>query len=319
MSCYNPMVAIPTGEKTAKGKNVFRFSAMPKDGKNLPPGAVVVPCGRCIGCRADYARKWADRMMLELETCKKGVFVTLTYAGQVPLSIDPETGEVNGPAVCKEDCQLFMKRLRKYFDGVKVRFFLSAEYGPLRCRPHYHAILFGLSLDDFPDRVPAGLNDLGQQYYESEILGNIWSHGIVKLSEVSYDTCSYVARYVLKKAQDGSLSDYFHLVPEFSLMSRKPGIGKEYFEKHPDCLEFDSVNVSTDKGAKKVQLPRYYLKLLELHNPEKYGIIVKQRIEASNDSRYRVIHESPLLYLDYLEAQKKLRESAINSLRRDDK
>ena len=189
MSCYRPMLAIPTVEKTASGKTKYRFTSMPPDGCiSVCEGAIVIPCGRCIGCRADYARKWADRMMLELETSGKGVFVTLTYAGDLPLSIDEETGEIKGPAVSKRDCQLFMKSLRKHFQGVKVRFFLSAEYGPKNCRPHYHAILFGIGLEDFPDRVVSGKNGLGQLYYESEILRNIWSRGIVKMSEVSYDT-----------------------------------------------------------------------------------------------------------------------------------
>lgn len=36
-----------------------------------------------------------------------------------------------------------MKRLRKYLEPVKVRFFACGEYGDNTYRPHYHLILFG--------------------------------------------------------------------------------------------------------------------------------------------------------------------------------
>lgn len=330
------MLAIPTGEKTSSGKNEYRFSSPDKFGKNHPPGSVLIPCGKCLGCKADYARRWADRMMLELETMKKGLFVTLTYEGQTPLSYDFETGEVYGPAVCKEDCQAFMKAIRQAFDGknghpgpVRIRFFLSAEYGPKNLRPHYHVILFGLGMEDFPDIKPAGQNKLKQPYFSSERLKNIWSHGNVIVTEVSYETCSYVARYVLKKANDGDLSEYLHLVPEFSLMSRRPGIGADYLADHPDCLEMECINVSTPRGAKKVEIPRYYLRIIQnpgtenspnpLYDPKKYDKMVQSRICASEDKRFLQMKETSEAYLDFLATQEKLRADAIKSLKRSDK
>lgn len=326
MSCYRPMLAIPTGEKTERGKNVLKFCTPDKFGKNHPPGSVLIPCGKCLGCKADYARRWADRMMLELETKKKGMFVTLTYEGQVPLSYDEETGEVYGPAVCKEDCQNYMKSLRQEFDGknnhpgpVKISFFLSSEYGPKYCRPHYHCILFGIGFEDFPDLIPSGKNELGQQYYTSEKMRNIWKHGNVIISEVSYETCSYVARYVLKKANDGNLSDYLHLVPEFSLMSRRPGIGSEYLKDHPDCLDLDSINVATPRGAKKVEIPKFFLRQTELTDPERFAKIKEARIRAAEDKRYIQMQNTSEPYLDFLATQEKLRADAIKSLKRSDK
>lgn len=99
----------------------------------------------------------------------------------------------------KRDCQLFMKRLRKYFGDIKIRFYLAGEYGDKTLRPHYHAILYGISVDDFPDHQPFGTNDLGQPYYVSKKLENIWSLGHVLLADVSWQTCAYVGRYVTKK------------------------------------------------------------------------------------------------------------------------
>lgn len=39
----------------------------------------VIPCGKCVGCRMEYSRQWANRCMLELEYHDSAYFVTLTY------------------------------------------------------------------------------------------------------------------------------------------------------------------------------------------------------------------------------------------------
>lgn len=39
----------------------------------------LVPCGRCVGCRLDYSREWADRCYLESLTKSPNWFITLTY------------------------------------------------------------------------------------------------------------------------------------------------------------------------------------------------------------------------------------------------
>ena len=84
MPCYHPLIGIPTGETTVNGKKKLFIRDLRNSGdaelelkKNKD--AVLIPCGRCFGCRLDYSRQWADRMMLELETEKKAVFLTLTY------------------------------------------------------------------------------------------------------------------------------------------------------------------------------------------------------------------------------------------------
>lgn len=49
------------------------------------------------------------------------------------------------PYLCKRELQLFMKRLRKYlekYEGQKIRFFATGEYGPTSFRPHFHIILY---------------------------------------------------------------------------------------------------------------------------------------------------------------------------------
>lgn len=81
MSCYHPLVGIFDGDYTDNGKKKFKIEGAlnPYEVQFMHPGSTLIPCGRCIGCRLDYSRSWADRMMLELETEKKAIFVTLTY------------------------------------------------------------------------------------------------------------------------------------------------------------------------------------------------------------------------------------------------
>lgn len=187
----------------------------------------VVPCGKCPGCRMDYSRVWANRMLVELEDMKQeAVFLTLTYnADHLPYT-DPDDKGRKYPTLDKRDLQLFWKRLRKAFPEKRIRYYIAGEYGPKTHRPHYHAIVYGLSLSDFDDLAFLRLNGLGQAYYNSPKLAGIWGKGFIVLSEVSWHTCAYVSRYVLKKR--GKLDKYVvatGVQPEFNLSSRKPGIG----------------------------------------------------------------------------------------------
>ena len=199
MSCYHPLIAAPSGEKTKLGKDKYKILGAAEDFEEIRRNEVgiLIPCGKCIGCRLDYSRRWADRMMLELETAGCGVFLTLTYDNDNILWLDDnESGEKVGTLV-KRDCQLFMKRLRKYYGDLSIRFFLAGEYGDKTKRPHYHCIFFGVSLINIGDCIYFGKNELGQNYYTSENLTRIWSKGHVLVANVSWQTCAYVARYIL--------------------------------------------------------------------------------------------------------------------------
>ena len=320
MSCYHPLLGIWKGEYTDSGKKKYQI-----DG-NLNPldcpsvyDKVVIPCGHCIGCRLDYSRAWADRMMLELETAGSGLFVTLTYNNEnahwSQFSVDDTPMYAT---LDKRDCQLFMKRLRKKFDGRRIRFYLAGEYGENTFRPHYHAILFGLGLFDFPDLLPHGRNELGQQYFTSAMLSETWGLGFVLVSDVSWKTCAYVARYVTKKLNGPLSVDYAvrNVIPEFSLMSRKPGIGREYLDIHPECLDMASINISTPEGGRKISIPKYYLKQLQLTDPERYDKIMEDRKQFAEDRMVLKLQKTGLSYLDYLETEEQNKLDSVKSLKR---
>lgn len=322
MSCYHPLVGIDTGCLTENGKKKLKIVGLDKfkdlESVNQANG-ILIPCGHCIGCRLDYSRKWADRMMLELETQKKAIFLTLTYRNEDAhwTYFDNDFQPVFA-TLDKRDCQLFMKRFRKEFNDVRIRFFLAGEYGENTLRPHYHAIIYGIGLSDIVDCKLFSRNNLGQRFYSSQKLAKIWSHGHVLLSDVSWQTCAYVARYVTKKLSGQQKISYAerNVIPEFSLMSRKPGIGADYLDLHPDCLDYDFINLLTPDGGKKIPIPKFYLDKLSLSDPEKYDKIKSSRKKFVSDRLLLELGKSDLGLAEYLEMKEEKRKDKIKVLSR---
>ena len=357
MSCYHPLIGIPSGELTENGKQklLIRPADLSTDPLRMARinNGYIIPCGRCIGCRLDYSRKWADRMILELETAKKGIFVTLTYDDEhLPVGEYEDTGLFNitdkeyikkkglvfdGDSwlkpkygtLRKRDCQLFMKRVRKHWPEIRIRFFLSGEYGENGTnRPHYHAILFGIGLDNFNSLVQFGRNEIGQNYYISKEMEKLWPFGNVLVADVSWQTCAYVARYVVKKLSGPMSIEYAKKsrIKEFCLMSRKPGIGAEYLKEHPGCLDYLEINISTPEGARKISIPKYYLKQLISENKEenklietnkeKYDKIIEQRCRFASDSMLLELQKTNLDYSDYLGVKEQKLKDKFKTLKR---
>ena len=235
--------------------------------------------------------------MIELQFHDSSYFVTLTYDDlHLPLSSYclEETGEIGTSAtLVKRDLQLFMKRLRKahcakYGDDAQLRFFAAGEYGSRTHRPHYHVIIFGLKLDDlkFYKR-----NSFPSSYdlYSSEWLSNIWKKGYVVVGNVTWDTCAYTARYIVKKQYGNAAEVYdkYNFAPEFTNMSRKPGIGREYYEEKKesikDCLRRnDTIPISDGSRVIEARTPRYYEYLFDIEEPDLLPEIklTRQRIAA---------------------------------------
>ena len=160
MSCYHPLTAFQLGINSETGKK--RLAVVKGDpdiyehsGK-IYTEKLKLPCGQCVGCRLDYAREWANRIMLEKQYYpdEECFFLTLTYNDEhLPLAYDcdPDTGELHGCVTSPlnpDDLRRFWMRLRKRFSDCDIRYYACGEYGDLHYRPHYHAIVFGLRLVD---------------------------------------------------------------------------------------------------------------------------------------------------------------------------
>lgn len=285
----------------------------------------VIPCGQCIGCRIDYSRTWATRLMLESKNYPKDQcwFVTLTYDDEhlpKPNKIVTDSGEVKDSpfsSVSKREHQLFMKRLRNKF-GCNIRFFCCGEYGDISFRPHYHYILFGLKI---PDLVFYKSNFRCDLMYTSELLSHCWSdeqsipYGFVVVSPISFDTCSYVARYVMKKrkGKDFSFYEKFAIEPEFCLMSRRPGIGKDYFSANYEYIyKTDSITLGTDNGSFTVKPPKYFDSLLENTDSLKYDYVRNNRKKQKESADKHRKKLRPFLdEKDIFSAQKRAYENRI--------
>lgn len=246
-----------------------------------------IPCGRCFSCRLDYSRTWANRCMMEAAMHSENCFVTLTYDEEsVPVieSIDHQkSGCVDFvPTLRKRDLQLFMKRLRKFLGcDRKVRFYACGEYGS-KGRPHYHLILFGCNFDD---RVLFKTEN-GFAYYTSNILSELWTFGHHIITDVTWDTCAYTARYVMKKINSFEKEKYlkacaiYGVQPQeldFVVMSRRPGIARPFYEKYHDQIyRYDSVILP---GSAEVKPPRYFDNLFDIDNSLDLRDIKDKRIE----------------------------------------
>lgn len=296
MSCYHPLKGYLVGI-TESGKrdllvrsyqtdhveligsiweDSYNSDFVSKRAKRVVRDFVPIPCGKCIGCRLDHSRQWAVRLMLELEYSCSGYFVTLTYDDDnIRLVHDNVNGHLHG-TLLKRDLQLFMKRLRKKF-GNGIRFYASGEYGSATFRPHYHLALFNLPELNliFFKKSP-----LGQFYYLSPDISECWNLGHVLVGELNFNSSSYISRYVTKKL-DGELDIYSPLgiVPPFSLMSRKPGIARQYYDDHySDIYDTDTIYLSTPKGGRKLKPPRYFDKLLENDDPVLFNSVRENRL-----------------------------------------
>lgn len=249
-----------------------------------------VACGQCLGCRLDYSRVWAMRICHEsslYEYTRGNCFVTLTYRERYECDPDQLRNGYHVPgdwSLCKSHFQKFMKRLRKEY-GEKIRYFHCGEYGQVckhgldlsvvECpvcrvgRPHYHAALFGIS---FGDLEPYGSASDGSLRYTSPTLERIWKYGFVDVGDLNFQTAAYMSRYILKKVNGARADDHYlsvgedgeltWLQPEYVTMSRRPGIGRDWYEKYKDdCFPSDEVPVPGVGVLKKV--PRYYEEILK--------------------------------------------------------
>lgn len=271
---------------------------------------ITLPCGQCVGCRLARSRHWATRCLHEAKMHELSCFVTLTYNDEhLPF----------GPSLKYSDFQLFMKRLRARFRKLKIRFYVSGEYGEKDGRPHYHALLFGV---DFPDRRYWRTSETGFRLDRSAILESLWPFGFCEIGEVSFESAAYCARYIMKKITGGSVVDpdslmsvycevvsklvklkfyerlfpetgeVVQLEPEFNHMSLKPGIGLPWLKKFgSDVYPYGKVLVN----GVHVNPPKYYDRYFRDIDPDAFDDILfrrdvasRSRFDDNTDERLRV-------------------------------
>jgi hypothetical protein len=232
----------------------------------------ILPCGRCQACRKRITSDWTNRLIREAQYHpQRALMITLTLEDKhLPADF----------SVNKKFAQKTLKRIRKRFGkdkrGNRLRYYLVAEYGSREDktkRPHYHILVFGIELTDLcdPDKTQSNFIQ-----YRSPSVESCWTdpktgelRGRVRVSFADAATMSYVAGYVHKKL--GGLrakveysrvhpvtGEIVEVEPEFALMSRRPGIGKKWFDEFADT---DAQSDFLINRGRPSAMPRYYARL----------------------------------------------------------
>lgn len=225
--------------------------------------------------------------MHESQMHDDNIFITLTYH---PDHL-PQDASLD-----KKDFQKFIRALRKGTKK-KIRYFMCGEYGkPTEknnyiARPHFHAILFGIDFDDkYLWRI-----EKGNRMYRSPTLEKYWKKGNSELTDVTYASAGYVARYCLKKQhgetgkreyaiidfETGELKDEQRIHP-YVAMSLKPGIGETWFQKYKGDLFPHDYAITPD--GRKTTVPAYYRKLLKKTDPAMAEKLRAARVEKARDN-----------------------------------
>lgn len=184
-----------------------------------------VPCDRCWMCRENYVSDWVGRCLCEASTSEVSCTISLTYAPP------KDQRDISHRVVKPLHFQLFMKRLRKA--GHKIRYFVAGEYGDLRQRSHFHAILFFTKLVDQGQLAPVLMNraafaddptiahPFSRQIPQQEMVHiSEWPHGHI---EVDWSASEKAVRYCCEYLyRDGKRTAWLS-------MSKKPPLGFAWF------------------------------------------------------------------------------------------
>lgn len=207
-----------------------------------------IPCGKCLGCKADQARDWAIRIDHEARHHEQKCFITLTYADEHM----PHDGKIDRELLTRK-----FKELQRKID-LPVRYFAVGEYGSKTHRPHYHAVLYGT------DFLGGACHNRDDKYLHPIITG-WWPYGNHEIQPYDDGTAAYTAGYVSKKIGD----------PEcFSIKSTRPPLGKAY------CLA--GAKRILDQGTtiingSELPVPKVYIKWLEQAGHDVTGLKEKIR------------------------------------------
>lgn len=298
MTCFRPLQGYQSAELTDNGKRRFTYNSRKAfRGHDGNPVHMDLPCNRCSGCRVTYSREWAIRCMHEASLYDNGLnnsFITLTYNDKFIPKIFSDDGRILGEGTLNYDhWTLFMKRLRKALEPLKIRFYMGPEYGDENLRPHFHALIFGY---DFPDKELYTVRN-GHRLYRSKLLEDTWSdpdtgesYGYSTVGSCTFQSAAYVARYMMKKVKgedvDGRYQRFnletgecFQVEPEKARMSNRNGIGKEWFDKYgidTYCSEKDFITMG---DGRKVRPPKYYDRIYEKISPEEFLAIKESRTQ----------------------------------------
>lgn len=201
--------------------------------------------------------------MAESSLYDANYFLTLTYA--------PEHLPSDGSVHLKH-LQKFHRKLRKKIGP--TRYYQIGEYGKPENghRPHYHLALFNT---EFEDLVKVENSRSGADQFVSPLIHKVWPQGRHRVGELNFESAAYLARYITKKITGPHSDEHYQgRTPEFSTMSRRPGIGRDWLRQFEDDVYPSDSVLSRGHLAKP---PTYFDRLYEASNPEGFAAIRDSR------------------------------------------
>lgn len=364
MGCTKPLVRFKNGQITSLKKYLWSDEHARKEGIIIDGIEIVsqerellnmlrldeaqlIPCGQCTGCKLQNSSSWANRMEMELPYHKNAWFLTLTYDNEhVPYryTYDKLTGEVitENLSLCDEDMQKFWKRLRRWLEYHErneeaLMYFQAGEYGSKTHRPHYHAIVYSLPIQQ--DELKTYKKEKGYTYYNVDWITKLWSMGHVVIAAAEWKNMAYTARYTTKKVYGKAGQEYYQelgITPERCMMSK--GIGQRYYFEHRDEIYAkDSIQLANGKTCKP---PRYFDKLFDLEHSnsaplseaettgiedtivkaesEELRAIKRERRRIANDALFAQLQQTGLNMQEYYTAKDKAMQDRMKKLIREE-
>lgn len=261
--------------------------------------------------------------MLECKEWEQNWFLTLTYNEENVVYnaiVNTETGEVGEvKTLVPEHLTKFMKDLRRYFEyhfgHTGIRFYACGEYGDKTQRPHFHLIVFNLPLNDLVQWKSVN----GNPYFLSETILKIWEKGHITVCNVNWETCAYVARYIMKKWKGEGAKEFYEIKgiePEFVRMSRNPGIGKKYFETNKEEIykNDEIIAIGANGKAQKIKPPKYFDRLFDIESPEDMEKIRKKREKLARERNRIEMKGTSLEKEEYLKAKEDIKKAKTKAL-----
>lgn len=301
-------------------QNYIRMRLGKFNQKTLDKGRLTqtIPCGNCWACKLNNSAEWATRCMLETLESPHNYWLTLTYdEDHIPIAVEtiwkkefldpegkPQFEEIHFSNVgdeiwctgtlIPEDMTNFIKRcrarLKDKYDLEGMRFYYAAEYGTTNKRPHFHILIFNCILPEL-EKYDFQIDDNFKEKWKSRIIDDLWHYqGIVDISQIEWSNAAYTARYTMKKIFDKMPIENYYAsgkIPEFTRMSRRPGIGMKYYH---DCkfkiYEHDEMIMKTVKGnIGSIKPPKAFDKLFKEEYPDKWYEIEKRRKSQAEANR----------------------------------
>ena len=176
--------------------------------KSGMPYYIWVNCGKCKECVEQKQKEWNLRCYYQSIDCLKdeGNFIyfdTLTY-NEENLPKLTNYIETNEDWCCFDyrDIRNFYETLRQYYKGKdrNIIYFITAEYGAIRKRPHYHIMLFIYNNITTPEEISLNVS---KAWKKGRTDGIPWKSRqyIIEhntITSINLNAIRYVAKYINK-------------------------------------------------------------------------------------------------------------------------